>query len=296
MKDEKDKVLLIDDDALVVRTLQGLLRQKGYAVEIAMSGTEGIEKAVAGQYDLIISDVRMPGLDGINAVEAIQRRFEGQGRRGNFMFITGYAEEDAPEHAVRLGVTDFLLKPFDATQFLEAVEKNLKSQVPSSQESSKEYDVRGRWQYPGEEFVYEKLVTLKETNMEGNVYFANYFLWQGEIREAMLLSHPHFEEEAKRYHYVKMITHSAYQRFLHESYLGDIVQGRMTAREIKNCSFILVFRFFNKRKNLFLAEGWQRIAFSDMRSGKVCTIPPHLLDLIIPIEEQSLVKTAASDA
>ena len=270
-------ILLIDDDQLVLKSLTGLLTKKGYSVEAAENGTAGVEKALKGNFDLIISDVRMPGLDGIKAAEKIKVEMAKTGKKVNFLFITGYAEDDAPQYAIDLGATDFILKPFDITQFLSAVERNLQDQTKAEApvEIPKKYDPK--------EFVYEKLVTLKDTNMEGNVYFANYLAWQGETREALLLSHPNIQEELKKYSFVKMITHSAYQRFVQDSYLGYLLQIKMTCREIKRCSFVLVFKFFNKLTGAFIGEGWQRIAFADFRTGKICPIPPHLLDCVMPI-------------
>gem|GEM_PF-2408769 len=81
-----------------------------------------------------------------------------------------------------------------------------------------------------------------------------------------------------------MITHSSYQRFLHEARFGDRVEIRMTSREIKRCSFVLVFRFSNKQNQAFLAEGWQRIAFAFRKTSRICAIPDYLLDLVAPIE------------
>ena len=283
----KAKVLLIDDEPLIVRTLRGLLEQKGYEVDTAEDGSAALVKVEGKDYDLVISDIRMPGMNGLKAVEKIKETTGRRGVKTAFMFITGFAEEDAPETAIRLGVTDFLLKPFDLEQFINAVKKSLESQetekVPL--ESGNEYNPQKRWRYSDPEFIYEKVITLKETNMEGNVYFANYFSWQGEVREALLLSHPYFREEFEKSKHIKMITHSAYQKFIQEVYFGDVVQTKMTSREIKKCSLILVFRFFNKKTGAFLAEGWQRIAFADMKTGKICAIPHHILDLALPIKE-----------
>ena len=280
-------ILLIDDDHLVVKSLTGLLAKKGYLIETAGNGSAGFDKALAGNFDVIISDVRMPGGDGIKAAEKIKAEMAKAKRRVNFLFITGYAEDDAPQHAADLGAADFILKPFDINQFLLAVERNLQDQakVQAPVDIPKKYDPTGRWQYPNEEFIYEKLVTLKDTNMEGNVYFANYLAWQGEVREAALLSHPNFQEEFKKYQFVKMITHSAYQRFVQDAYFGYLLQIKMTSREIKKCSFVLVYKYFNKITEAFIGEGWQRIAFSDLRSGKICPIPPHVLDFVIPLCE-----------
>ena len=292
--ESKKKILIIDDEEFVVRSIHNLLEKKGCEVDVSLSSAEGVEKAINGNYNLIISDIRMPGLDGVETLETIKKR--AVGRHMNFMMITGHSADSASEESLRLGITDFLLKPLDTDQFLQAVERNLAADGlrDLSGEQVKRYDPRNRWQFPQSEFVYEKLVTLKDTNMEGNVYFANYLCWQGETREALLLSHPNFAKEAQSNMHIKMITHTAYQRYLHESYLGDIVQVKMTMREAKQCSFILVFRFFNKKTGVCLGEGWERIAFVDTRSGKICAVPHYVLDLVVPISEAAKTITLNS--
>ena len=119
------RVLVIDDDPLVGGTVLTLLKRQGYKVDAVLNGPDAIEKVREEVYDLVISDIRMPGMNGIQTIEAIQKICRELGRRCGFMFITGYAEEASPENAIRFGITDFLLKPLDLEQFLHAVEKNI---------------------------------------------------------------------------------------------------------------------------------------------------------------------------
>lgn len=119
------KVLLIDDDPLVGGTVLTMLKRQGYQVEAVLSGSEALERVVEESYDLIISDIRMPGMNGIQAIEAIQTLHRQTGRICGFMFITGFAEENSPENTIRIGVSDILMKPLDAQEFLQTVEKNL---------------------------------------------------------------------------------------------------------------------------------------------------------------------------
>ena len=119
------KVLLIDDDPLVGGTVLTMLKRQGYHVEAVLSGAEALERVGEESYDLIISDIRMPGMNGIQAIEAIQKLHRETGRVCAFMFITGFAEENFPENTIRIGVSDILMKPLDAQEFLQSVEKNL---------------------------------------------------------------------------------------------------------------------------------------------------------------------------
>jgi len=128
------QVLLIDDDPLVGGTVLNMLKRQGYQVEAVLSGQEALERVREKAYDLIISDIRMPGMSGIEAIEEIQALHRETGRICGFMFITGYAEENSPANTIRIGVSDILMKPLDANQFLQTVEKNiaLKIEKPSN--------------------------------------------------------------------------------------------------------------------------------------------------------------------
>ncbi|GEM_PF-61461 len=119
------KILLIDDDALVAKSLSNLLVKSGYQVVVANSAKDGIAKASTERFDLVISDIRMPGQSGILAVQKIKEIYEKRGTRAAFIFITGYAEEDTPEHAIRLGVNKFLFKPFDNQELLKSIEEEI---------------------------------------------------------------------------------------------------------------------------------------------------------------------------
>jgi len=120
------KILLIDDDDLVTKTLRKLLSIKGYQVETANNALEAVTKVATTDFDLVISDVRMPGENGIVAIEKIKAIYSERKVVCGYILISGYAEEDTPSHAIRLGVDKFLNKPFDNETFLKSVEDELK--------------------------------------------------------------------------------------------------------------------------------------------------------------------------
>lgn len=119
------KILLVDDDDLVRASLQKVLKKKGYEVDSAVNAIEAISLAAVKEFDLVISDIRMPGENGIIAVEKIKKIYEEKGHIAGFIFISGYAEEDTPAHAIRLGVDKFLFKPFDNQKFLQNIEEEV---------------------------------------------------------------------------------------------------------------------------------------------------------------------------
>lgn len=125
-KKEKASILVIDDDSLVLKTLKHLLEKQGYFVDTAADGYEGIKKAKSGFFHLILCDIRMPGLDGIMTIRHI-RDFQKQAgaEKSGVIVITAYDSQETRRSIFQLGVTDFILKPFDISRFLELVDCNL---------------------------------------------------------------------------------------------------------------------------------------------------------------------------
>ena len=121
-------ILLIDDDEIVLESLGMLLESRGFRVEKARNGFEALDKAQNHEFSLVISDIRMPGMDGIEVIQKL-REINTERKRKPLpeIFITGYADENAYLQAIRLKVTDYLYKPFDINELLELVIKRTSS-------------------------------------------------------------------------------------------------------------------------------------------------------------------------
>jgi len=131
------KILLIDDDKLVGKTLQRLLTMKGYDVFFVEDGKLAIEKVKVANFDLIISDIRMTDLDGIETIRRIRRFLNDQSKELILeLFITGYAENETYKRAKALNVADILYKPFDNDKFLQRVEDILATKTPEIEKKS----------------------------------------------------------------------------------------------------------------------------------------------------------------
>ena len=120
------KILVIDDEELVTKSLKNLLKKKGYLVFIASNYQEAMEGVKGNDFDLIVSDIRMAGEDGIEIVKNI-RSYLKENNKGMIpeILITGYASEDKYQSAIELGVHAYLNKPFDIKEFLETVREAL---------------------------------------------------------------------------------------------------------------------------------------------------------------------------
>ncbi|MDQ7825810.1 MAG: response regulator [Candidatus Eremiobacteraeota bacterium] len=116
-----ERILIVDDDEYMRSSLQIELESDGFEVSVAENGTQAIEMAKNSAFDLILCDVRMPGLSGIETISAI--RDVQPGTRS--IIITGYASHDTPIAALRLRVDDYLMKPFSGEELLRSIRSTL---------------------------------------------------------------------------------------------------------------------------------------------------------------------------
>jgi len=119
-------ILVVDDDVLVLKTMKKLFIREGYDVEIVKTAKEGLELMRNREFNLVVCDVRMPDTDGIELIEQMRDLRKSENKPViPFVFITGYASEEAPIKALKLGAKDYILKPFDMDKLLESVRDNI---------------------------------------------------------------------------------------------------------------------------------------------------------------------------
>ena len=118
----KAKILLVDDDKLVLMTLKRLLTREGYEVTAALSGQGALRRMEEDGFDLIISDIKMPQMDGIETVKRI-RDYLTQNNKTPIpeIFITAYAKEDIYQEALALNAAGYIEKPFDVKTLVTTV-------------------------------------------------------------------------------------------------------------------------------------------------------------------------------
>jgi len=114
-------ILIVDDEKNIRLALSMALEQLDIPVETAASGEEALERLAQGGYELMLLDLRMPGLDGMEVLRQVsQQRLEIK-----VIIITAYGSIDLAVEAMKLGAVDFLQKPFDAGQVREMVHRIL---------------------------------------------------------------------------------------------------------------------------------------------------------------------------
>jgi CheY-like chemotaxis protein len=120
------KILIIDDDHLVLKTLSRYLKSCGYEVGAAKDGEEALKMGETSSYDLIIADMRIPGMDGIEIIKRLRQICQDKHKtKIPEIIITGYASDNAQNDAKELSIADYIYKPFEVSVFLDAVKRNL---------------------------------------------------------------------------------------------------------------------------------------------------------------------------
>jgi len=102
------KILVVDDDELVRQSLGRMLADKGFTVEQAKNGREGLQKVIDGAPDLVIADVRMPEMDGIQMVGELRR--DPKGKDVPVIILSNDEQATSLNQALKAGVTVYLSK------------------------------------------------------------------------------------------------------------------------------------------------------------------------------------------
>ncbi len=113
------KILLIEDDAGITDTLQRVLKDEGHEVAIERRGDEGLARAGRDTFNLVITDLRLPGLSGLELV----RQLHAAKPRLPIILTTGFGTTETAIEATKYGAYDYLLKPFDIPHLLDLVQK-----------------------------------------------------------------------------------------------------------------------------------------------------------------------------
>ena len=119
------KILIVDDEPLIVKGLKYSLEQDGYETDSAQDGEEAVNKFFAGQYDLVLMDVQMPIMDGYTATRRI-RELENPALAGiPILAMTANAFDEDRRNALECGMNGFLSKPIVIADLVQEMRKVL---------------------------------------------------------------------------------------------------------------------------------------------------------------------------
>lgn len=114
-----EKVLLVDDEEEFVETLAERMRTRGMDVSTSGSGVDALQLVEDEDFDVVVLDLKMPGIDGLDALKRIKRRRP----EIQVVLLTGYATVEKGVEAIKEGALEFLEKPVDLASLTEAIHK-----------------------------------------------------------------------------------------------------------------------------------------------------------------------------
>lgn len=124
------QILVMEDEFNVAKGLQMVLTEEGYAVDVAMTGYSALEKFDNKYFDLLVADLRLPDIDGMEVI----KRVKSNRPDTEVVVITGYSNVPSAVNAMKMGVYDYISKPFTQEEIKTAVEGALKDkqELPST--------------------------------------------------------------------------------------------------------------------------------------------------------------------
>ncbi len=115
------KTLVIDDEQITLDSVGRILTDEGFEVDTTLSGREGLDRATRNQYDIVLTDIRMPDIGGMRVLRDVKRAKPSL----PVVIITGYATVKSAVQAMKLGATDYLEKPFTPEELVNSINSAL---------------------------------------------------------------------------------------------------------------------------------------------------------------------------
>jgi len=131
----KPRILIVDDEEIMREFLREVLGDQGYEIDLAASGRKAVEKLEEKQYELVITDIVMPELDGLGVVAAAK----GLNYDVDVIVMTGYASMETAVESMKLGARDYITKPFNIDQIRIIVANTLKERSIKQQAAEGEF-------------------------------------------------------------------------------------------------------------------------------------------------------------
>lgn len=120
MDEKKKKILCVDDNTNLCRTLSLVLKRKGYDVEMAKDGREALEKWKGSDFEMTLLDIKLPGPNGVETLKKIKE----MKKDARVIMMTAYAIDDMVSEAIDSGAEGVFYKPMDMDEVISKIEKD----------------------------------------------------------------------------------------------------------------------------------------------------------------------------
>ncbi len=129
-KDNKDKIkiLLVDDEQEFVNTLSERIQMRELGADVALTGEQALELVDSDVPDVMVLDLRMPGIDGMEVLRRVKKQYP----KVQVIILTGHGSDKDEEEARRLGAYDYLQKPVEVDTLVTKIRKAYKQQIETS--------------------------------------------------------------------------------------------------------------------------------------------------------------------
>jgi DNA-binding NtrC family response regulator len=161
------KILLIEDEPSMRLGIAHVLRANGYAVTTATTGSEGIRIQGAETFDVVVTDLRLPGADGIEVLKTTKQTAPETG----VIIITAFAEVKTAVEAMKAGAYDYVAKPFDPDELLIVIDRYLKRRHLEAENRRLREEIREAKHFeqiigggPAMQAVFEKISAVAKTD------------------------------------------------------------------------------------------------------------------------------------
>ena len=161
------RIMIVDDEEIVLRSCQRILGGGEYLVDAVQSGPEALRKADETDYDIVVLDIMMPGMDGLEVLQQLKERHPGV----DVIMITGLSEISTAVQAMKLGAYDYLPKPFDPDELKHVVERGLERRRLLEENRSLKSEVDSKYRFeniigssPAMQAVYRLIAKCAPTN------------------------------------------------------------------------------------------------------------------------------------
>lgn len=118
---EQIKILVVDDEPKICNLIEELLKREGYQVDTSLSGVEALQMMKKHNYQMLLTDLKMPGIDGLELVQKVKKEYP----EVRTIMVTGYATVQTAVQSLRYGIDDYITKPFNIFELQKAVRQTL---------------------------------------------------------------------------------------------------------------------------------------------------------------------------